>query len=66
MMSAKTTTPGLFKIKVFWNKGYEAIVFVYDVSNTNLSRDSNYNIDVVMWQKFGNWGLEQKNRYFEE
>ena len=26
MMSAKVATLGLFKIKVFWNKGYDAIV----------------------------------------
>ena len=40
-------TLGLFKIKVFWNKGY-------DVSHEILSRDSNYIVNVVMWRKFGN------------
>ena len=54
MMSAKITTPGLLKIRVFWNKGYDIIIFVYDVTNKILSRDSNYIIDVVMWPKFGN------------
>ena len=31
MMSAKITTLGLLKIRVFWNKGYDIIIFVYDV-----------------------------------
>ena len=54
MMSAKITTPGLLKIRVFWNKGYDVIIFVYDVTIKILSRDSNYIIDVAMWPKFGN------------
>ena len=54
MMSTKMATLGLFKIKVFWKKGYDVIIFVYDVINKNLSSDSNYVIDVVMWPKFGN------------
>ena len=33
MMSTKLATPGLLKIKVFWNKDYDAIIFVYDVTN---------------------------------
>ena len=49
MMPAKITTPGLLKIKVFWNKGCDVIIFVYDVTNKILSRDSNYIIDVAMW-----------------
>ena len=54
MMSAKLATPGLLKITVFWNKGYDVIISVDDVTNKILSRDSNYIIDVVMWPKFGN------------
>ena len=54
MMSAKMATPGLLKITVFWNKGYDVIISVHDVTNKILSRDSNYIIDVVMWPKFGN------------
>ena len=46
MMSAKTGTPGLLKITVFWNNGYDA--------NKILSRDSNYIVDLFMWPKFGN------------
>ena len=53
MMSAKLATLGLLKIKVFWNKSYNAIIFVYDVTNNILSRDSNYIVGVVIWPKFG-------------
>ena len=41
MMSAKITTPGPLKIRVFWNNGYDVIIFVHDVTNKILSRDSN-------------------------
>ena len=33
MMSAKMVTLGLLKIKVFWNKDYDAILFAHDVTN---------------------------------
>ena len=42
MMSAKMATPGPFKITVFWNKGYDVIISVYEVTNKILSRDWNY------------------------
>ena len=54
MMSAKTATLGLLKIKVFWNKGYDVIISAHDVTNKLLSHDSNYIINVVMWPKFDN------------
>ena len=38
MMSAKMGTLGLLKLKVFGNKGYDVIIFVYAVINKNLSR----------------------------
>ena len=47
-------TPGLFKIKTFWNKGYDVIISVNDDTDRILSRDSNYIVVVVMWPKFGN------------
>ena len=50
-------TPGLLKITVFWNKGYDVIISVDDVTNKILSRDSNYIVDVVMWPKFGNFRI---------
>ena len=48
MMSAKITTPGYLKIRVFLNKGYDVIIFVHDVTDRILSGESNYIIDVVM------------------
>ena len=53
MMSAKMATLGLLKIKVFRNKD-DVIIFVYDIINKNLSRDSNDIVDLVMLPKFGN------------
>ena len=38
-MSARMATLDLPKIKLFWNKGYDVMVFVYDLSNNILSRD---------------------------
>ena len=55
MMSAKMATLGLLKLKVFWSKGYDVIIFVYDIISKNLPYDSNYIVDVVMWPKFGNY-----------
>ena len=54
MMSPKMATPGLLKIKVFWNKGYDVIIPVHDATNKILWRDSNYIVDVFMWPNFGN------------
>ena len=48
MMSAKIATPGLLKITVFWNKGYDLIILVDDVIEKFLSSDSNYIVDVFM------------------
>ena len=54
MMSAKMATPGLLIIKVFWKKCYDVIISVHYVVNKILSRDSNYDVNVAMWRKFGN------------
>ena len=48
MMSAKLVTPGLLKVKVFWNKGYDVIISVHDVKNIILSLDSNHIVDIIM------------------
>ena len=53
MMSANGY-PSPRKIKEFWNKGYDVIIFVYDVTNKISSHDSIYIVDVVMSPKFGN------------
>ena len=60
IMSAKMATPGLLKIKVFWNKGYDVIISVHDVTNKFLSHNSNYIKDVVMWPKFSNCSISMR------
>ena len=59
-MSAKMAHPDLLKTTVFWNKGYDVITSVHDVTNKVLSRDSSYIVDEVMWPKFGNCGISMK------
>ena len=54
MMLPKMATSGLLKRKVFWNKGYDVIIYVHYVTSKILSRDSSYIVDVVIWPKFGN------------
>ena len=54
MISAKMAALGLLKINVFWNKGYDVIIYAHGAINKILLRDSNYIVDVVMWLKFGN------------
>ena len=61
MISSKIDTAGLLKITLFWNKGYDAITSVDDVTNKILPRDSNYNIvDVFMWPKFDNCSISMR------
>ena len=52
MMSAKMAASDLFKNKE--KKGYDVIIFAHEVTKKNLSRDSNYNVNVVMLPKSGN------------
>ena len=52
-------TPDL-KITVFWNKDYDVIIPVDDISNKILSRDSNFIVDVFMWPKFGNSSISMR------
>ena len=56
-MSAKMTMLVLLKIKLFWNKSYDFIISVPDVTSKILSRDSNYIAEVVMLPKFGNFNI---------
>ena len=63
---------------MFYNEGYDVIIYVQDVTNKILANDSNYNVDVVMSPKFGNFsistrevvitsilsGFDQKNVFF--
>ena len=44
LMSAKLATPGILKRKVCWNKDYDIMISVHDVTNEILSHDSNYSV----------------------
>ena len=50
-MSAKMASPGLPKIKIFWDKGHDVIISVDDAINKILSRDSNYIVYVSCDQR---------------
>ena len=39
MISLKMVPPGLRKVRVFENKGYDVIIFVHDVNNSILLPD---------------------------
>ena len=60
IISAKMGALGLFKIKVFWNKDYDIIIFAHHVTNKILSCNSFYIVDGVMWTKFGNSGTSTR------
>ena len=60
MMSVKLATLGLLKIKAFWYKGCDAIIYVHDATKKTLSRDSNYIVNVIMWSKFGNSSITMR------
>ena len=53
-------TLGLLKITVFWNKDYNAIIPVHNVTNKILSLDSNYIVDMFMCLKFGNSSISMR------
>ena len=60
MMSEKLATLSLLRIKVFWNKGFEVIISVHDITNKVLSRDSIYIVDVIMGLKFDNSSISMR------
>ena len=60
MISAKLDALGLLKVNVFWNKGYDIIISVHNVTNEILSHDSNYVVYMVMWPKLGNFSISMK------
>ena len=60
MMSAKVATPGFLKIKSYWNKGYDVIISVYEVTTTILFCGSNYIVNAVMLPKFGNSSISMR------
>ena len=61
MMSAKLASPVLLKLKEFQTKGYDVKILDYDVTNSILSRDSNYVVDVGMLPKVGNCSISMRD-----
>ena len=59
-MSANMSTPGLLKIKVFWNKEDDVIIYVDDITNKVLSRVSNYIVALIMRPKFINSSISMR------
>ena len=59
-MPAKLVTLSLPKIKVFWNKGYDAIIYTHGTTNKILLGESIYIVDVIMWPKFGNSSISTR------
>ena len=57
MVLAKLAGPGLLKIKVFRNIGYDVLISASDVNNKILWPDSYHIVDVIIWPKFGNSGV---------
>ena len=53
MIQAKMAILCFLEIKVFWKKGYTAIIFVHAVTKKISSRDWNNIVDAAMWSKFG-------------
>ena len=63
MMSAKMANLGLLKTEVFWNKGYDVIIYVFHVTNKILSSESNYVVNAVIklqLPKFGNSNISMR------
>ena len=67
MLPANIATSDLPKVKIFWDKDYDAIISLHDITKKNLSRDTNHIIDMIMWRKFGNLAFlcNQKKLFFE-
>ena len=51
-MPAKLATPGLRKIIIFWNKGYDVIIKVCDINSKTLPHVTNHIVNAVMLRKF--------------
>ena len=59
LMSAKMATLGFLKIKVFWNKCYDVINPVYDITKKILFCDSDYIANVVILSKYQNISIRE-------
>ena len=53
IMPTKLVTPDFLEMKVFWNRVYDVITYVSDISNKISSCDLIYIVDMGMWQRGG-------------
>ena len=60
MISAKMASPGPLEITVIWNKDYDVIISIDDVTNKILWHNSNYIVDLLMWRKSGNSSISMR------
>ena len=64
MISAKLASLALLKTKIMtwrlWNKVYNVIRSIQDVTNKILLRSWRYTVNAVMWPKFGNSSILKK------
>ena len=60
MMLAKMASPGFLELTVFWNKGYDVIIPVNDVTKKILLCDSNYIVDALTSPKIGNSSISMR------
>ena len=60
VMSTKLATYSFLKVKIFWEKAYNVIVYMNDVTNKILSRESTYIAVVVMWPTSGKSNTSMK------
>ena len=59
MVSTIMATVGLIKVNIFWNKADDVVIFVSGITNKILSSNSNHNLCVFMWPKFGNFSARE-------
>ena len=59
LMSATLATLDLLK-KLCFEKGYDFMIPLQDVTNKILFRDPNYTVDVVRWPNFGNSNISMR------
>ena len=51
---------GLLEIKVFWNKGYKAMLYVHDCINKMFSHELNLFVNESIWQNFDNHSFSMR------
>ena len=60
MMEAKWATLVLLKKKTFSNKGYDVIIYAYEVNSNILPGNSNHTVGMVMLPKFDNSRISKR------